>query len=83
MAGADAALVSMVVDVLGPQLYPRPVTPNTRDAFPTVGSMISKGQRALVTLSLSTEDARLWEGDTIWNSWANTDNVDKMVRSLT
>eukprot|EP01098_Paradermamoeba_levis_P012428 TRINITY_DN5440_c0_g1_i3.p1 TRINITY_DN5440_c0_g1~~TRINITY_DN5440_c0_g1_i3.p1 ORF type:complete len:166 (-),score=41.82 TRINITY_DN5440_c0_g1_i3:77-574(-) len=70
-------LAKMVNDILGDYLVPR------QDDFDfTIGQMIAKGKRALVTITTSEilpEYPNLWPGSAILNSYADSDNLKKMI----
>lgn len=67
-------LKNMVLDVLGEYLHPV-----DREFKFTVGDMVSKGLRAVVTMSKEFDNLRIWPPKSIFNTFADTPDLDKMI----
>jgi len=74
----DLELLQLVQNRLGPYLYPRSYGFNS-----SIGEMITTGKRALVSLDLDNQtlldSTDLWYGNTIYNTYANSDNLTQMI----
>lgn len=67
-------LKDMVFQTLGSYLYPV----DLKFSF-TIGEMISKGLRAIVTMEQGFDDVNIWPPESIYNTYADTPDLAKMV----
>jgi len=69
------ALRDLVLEHLGEYLFPVNLSFNF-----TVGDMISSGKRAIVTMDHKDYKAyNIWPGDTIYNTYADSNNLETMI----
>jgi hypothetical protein len=75
-AAALEGLEDLVMSTLGPILYPVDYSFSR-----TVNDLTSTGQRVLVTMENRSGryDHLIWSGDTIYNTFANSDHLDQML----
>ena len=68
-------LKNMVLQTLGSYLYPVDL-----DFSFTIGEMVSKGLRAVVTMDEGFNNNNIWPPQAIYNTYANTPDLVKMVQ---
>ena len=68
-------LKNMVLQTLGSYLYPVDL-----DFSFTIGEMVSKGLRAVVTMDEGFNNNNIWPPQAIYNTYANTPDLDTMVQ---
>jgi len=75
----DEQLIQVVQNHLGPYLYPRSFGYNS-----TIKEMVSTGKRALVSIDVADQNllqlTDFWFGNTIYNTYANSDNLTQMTQ---
>lgn len=67
-------LKNMVLDILGPFLYPVDYSLNF-----TINQMVSSGKRAIVTMESGFDNKTVWSGNVIHNTYADTADLTTMI----